>query len=192
MCRIRLLNCWWLLHSTKLKLEYQAFLFKITMFHKSVAALALGLRPMQGRMPRGKPETHISCSQECGRVCEWTLTLPSEFPFWELESWWSPESSKSDCRSQNPSDWKVPYIIRKILECKCLKWACMTHLDIWNTSYGPTKSRESQFWEFQDSHLGVLGQNSIWMLVSWPITKYTIRGKVMVSPKSRPWWVLWV
>ncbi len=23
-------------------------------------------------------------------------------------------------------------------------------------------------------------------------TKYTIRGKVVASPKSRPWWVLWV
>jgi hypothetical protein len=27
---------------------------------------------------------------------------------------------------------------------------------------------------------------------SQPSTKYTIRGKVVASPKSRPWWVLWV
>jgi len=27
---------------------------------------------------------------------------------------------------------------------------------------------------------------------SWRGTKYTIRGKVVASPKSGPWWVLWV
>jgi hypothetical protein len=51
---------------------------------------------------------------------------------------------------------------------------------------------ESQLWEFQDSHLGVPRQNVIWMWVSWRDTKYTIRGKVVASPKFRPWWVLWV
>jgi hypothetical protein len=33
----------------------------------------------------------------------------------------------------------------KILERKCLKWACMTHLDISNTSYGQ-KRAGSQIW----------------------------------------------
>jgi hypothetical protein len=39
---------------------------------------------------------------------------------------------------------------------------------------------------------GVPGQNAIWMWASWRGTKYTIRGKVVASPKSRSWWVLWV
>ncbi len=30
------------------------------------------------------------------------------------------------------------------------------------------------------------------MLVPWLGIKYTTRGKVMASPKSGPWWVLWV
>jgi hypothetical protein len=59
-------------------------------------------------------------------------------------------------------------------------------------SYGPPKLEESQFWEFRDSHLRVPKQNDIWVLVPWPNTKYTIRGKVMVSPKFGLWWVLWV
>jgi hypothetical protein len=59
-------------------------------------------------------------------------------------------------------------------------------------NYGPPKLRESQLWEFRGSHLGVLGQNVIWMLVSWPATEYTIRGKVMASLKSGSWWVLWI
>jgi hypothetical protein len=67
--------------------------------------------------------------------------------FGELESKWIPEFSKSNYRDQNPMDWKVLYIIRKLLECRCLKWACMTHLNIWNTSYGQKKGRESN-WQF--------------------------------------------
>jgi hypothetical protein len=59
-------------------------------------------------------------------------------------------------------------------------------------SYGAPKLWESQLWEFRNSHLWVLGQNAIWVLVSWPGTKYTIRGKVVASPKSGPRWVLWI
>jgi hypothetical protein len=33
-------------------------------------------------------------------------------------------------------DWKIIYISKNLLEHRCLKWACMIHLDIWNTSYG--------------------------------------------------------
>jgi hypothetical protein len=48
------------------------------------------------------------------------------------------------------------------------------------------------FCEFQDFHLGVLGQNAIWVLVPWSVTKYTIRGRWWPPPKSEPWWILWV
>jgi hypothetical protein len=37
----------------------------------------------------------------------------------------------------------VLYIIEKILKRKCLKWARVAHVDIWNTSYGQKKGRES-------------------------------------------------
>jgi hypothetical protein len=46
--------------------------------------------------------------------------------------------------------------------------------------------------EFRGSHLGIPGQNDIWVLVPWLGTKYTIRGKVVASPKSELWWILWV
>jgi hypothetical protein len=55
--------------------------------------------------------------------------------------------------------------------------------EVCTQSYRPPKSRESKLWEFWDSHLGVLGQNDIWVLVPWPGIKYTIRGKVLASPK---------
>ncbi len=67
-------------------------------------------------------------------------------------------------------------------------------------NYGPPKSRESQFWQFQDSQLGVPGQNVIWMWASWRGTKYTIRGEgggfpqvravVNLMSSSCPWLVL--
>jgi hypothetical protein len=81
------------------------------------------------------------------RVWGWKLTLPSELLFWELESQWILEPLESDCRGQNTLHWKVFYIIGKLLKCRCLKWVCMTHLDICNTSYGKKKGQESN-WQF--------------------------------------------
>jgi hypothetical protein len=40
-------------------------------------------------------------------------------------------------------NWKVFYTIGKLLECRCLKWAHIAHLNIWITSYGQKKDRES-------------------------------------------------
>jgi hypothetical protein len=37
----------------------------------------------------------------------------------------------------------ILYIIRKFLERRCLKWARIIHLDIWDTSYGQKKGWES-------------------------------------------------
>ncbi len=148
-------------------------------------------------------------------------------------------------------DLGVSYIIGKLLKFRCLKWVCMTHLNIWSTNYGQKKGLESnwqfdsrplkvkkfrnffvcrcratyrwksldkgykfsldliaigalhtklwapklqksQLWEFRDSHVGVMGENAIWMWASWIGTKYIIRGKVVASPKFGSWWVLWV
>jgi hypothetical protein len=58
------------------------------------------------------------------------------------------EFSRRNCKGKKSLDWRVNYIIRKFLEHKCLKWACMTHLDTLNISYGQKKGRESncQIW----------------------------------------------
>jgi len=78
-----------------------------------------------------------------GSMREWTLTLPRQLPLWEMESWWTSETSKSDCRGQNSMACGVLYIIGKLLKFGCLKWDRIIHLDIWNTSYGQKKGRES-------------------------------------------------
>jgi len=63
-------------------------------------------------------------------VREKTLTLPSELPCWELESRWTFECSKSDCKGQNPMIQRIIHIIGNVLKRRCLKWARMSHLDI--------------------------------------------------------------
>jgi len=35
--------------------------------------------------------------------------------------------------------------------------------------------------------LGVPGQKAIWMWAPWRGAEYNIRGKVVASPKSKPW-----
>jgi hypothetical protein len=69
---------------------------------------------------------------------------------------WSPErtleSSERNCKGQNSLLWGVLYIIGKILKCRCLKWAHMAHLDIWNISYRQKKGQESN-WQFDSRPL---------------------------------------
>ncbi len=74
---------------------------------------------------------------------EWTLTLPRQLPLWEMESQWTSKTSKSHFRGQNLMACEVIYIIGKFLELRCLKWGCIAHLDIWDTSYGQKKGLES-------------------------------------------------
>jgi len=60
-----------------------------------------------------------------------------------MESWGILETSETELRDQNSMDCGVFYIIGKLLKFRCLKWAHIAHLDIWNTSYGQKKGRES-------------------------------------------------
>jgi hypothetical protein len=59
-------------------------------------------------------------------------------------------------------------------------------------SCGAPKLWESQLGRFRDSQSGVPGQKAIWMWAPWRGVEYTIRGKVVASPKSGLWWVLCV
>jgi hypothetical protein len=62
-----------------------------------------------------------------------------------MESQWTPETWESDFKGQNSMACGVLYIIKKLLKCRCLKWARIAHLDIWNKSYGQKKGRELDY-----------------------------------------------
>jgi hypothetical protein len=95
-------------------------------------------------------------------------TLPRELPLWELESRWTLECLESDCKGWNSMDWGNFFTIGKLLKCRCLKWARMTHLDIWNTSYGQKKGRESN-WQFDSQSLKV-GNRPDFLAWRWRVT----------------------
>ncbi len=81
---------------------------------------------------------------------------------------WTSESSKRDCRGQKSSPWKFLSIIGKLLKCRCLKWARIAHLDIWKTSYGQKKGRESN-WQFDSRPLKV-GNRPDFLACRWHAT----------------------
>jgi hypothetical protein len=73
-------------------------------------------------------------------VREWTHTLPSRLPLWELESWifrkWFEGLKFIKLKTSLP--------IRNLLRHICLKWVRMIHLSTYNTSYGWKKGKESK------------------------------------------------
>jgi hypothetical protein len=71
-----------------------------------------------------------------------------------LESSGTPASSELNSRRQNTSVWGVFIPLEKVLKCRCPKWPCMSHLDIYSPSYWQKKGRESN-WQFDSRPLKV-------------------------------------
>ncbi len=66
----------------------------------------------------------------------------------------TPENSEPKFKGQISSHSSVFYVIGKVLKCKCPKWPRMSHLNIFSTSYGQKKGRESN-WQFDSRPLKV-------------------------------------
>jgi hypothetical protein len=60
------------------------------------------------------------------------------------------------------------------------------------SSQSPGTPTETISGQFRDSNLGVPRKRAIWMWPRWRAAENTIRGKVVASPESGPWWVKWV
>jgi hypothetical protein len=73
------------------------------------------------------------------------------------ESFGTPKTSELDYRGQNTLHWGALYIIGKLWQCRCRKWACMGHLDICSTSYVQKKGQKSN-WHFDSQPLKVGNQ----------------------------------
>jgi len=78
----------------------------------------------------------------------------------------------------------------------CVQVACHIPLEIFQQGlqicFTPHLSQSLHIKLWAPKVTRVLGQNDTWVLVLWPSTKYTLKGKVVASPKSGPWWVLWI
>jgi hypothetical protein len=76
------------------------------------------------------------------------LTLP------KVGIWSHSGLPKTQSLSQNISHWNILYTVGKVLKCRYPKWPCMSHLDIYNITYGWKKGRESN-WQFDSWPLKV-------------------------------------
>jgi hypothetical protein len=86
-----------------------------------------------------------------------------------LKSSGTPENSELEFRGQNTSHWGVLYTIEKVWKCRCPKWPRMSHLDIWRSSYGQKKGRESK-WQFDSRPLKVGNRpesDVFWKSATW-------------------------
>jgi hypothetical protein len=72
----------------------------------------------------------------------------------DLESSGIPECLEFNRRGQNTLHWGVLGVIGKVLKCRCPKWPCIGHLDIFSPSYGQKKGWESN-WQFDSRPLKV-------------------------------------
>jgi hypothetical protein len=81
----------------------------------------------------------------------------------------------------------VQHIVGKILTGVTTLLETLSQLEVYTQSYGPPKVAGIPIMGILDSHLGIPRQNDIWVVTSWPATKYIIRGKVMAFPKFGPW-----
>ncbi len=95
-----------------------------------------------------KTLTFSSSGREC---CNLTLregedeTHTLEMGIWESSK--TSKTSEVDYKGQNTLQWGIFYIIGKLSKCRCRKWACMDHLDIFSKRHGKKKGQESN-WQF--------------------------------------------
>jgi len=99
----------------------------------------------------------------------------------------TPDHKKSGIEPIYLAAGGVPHIVGKLLTRATTLLQTAPQSKVCSQSYGAPKSRESQLVGFRDSHSGVPGKIAIWMYPPWRAVEYTIRGKVVASPKSRPW-----
>jgi hypothetical protein len=97
---------------------------------------------LQGCGLKERPGSHITCSRECQRM--WGHEPSHSQVNSHVGNWspkWTLKFSECNYMGQNPSIQRFIYIIGKLLTFKCLKWARITHLNIWNTSYCQMKDQ---------------------------------------------------
>jgi hypothetical protein len=81
-------------------------------------------------------------------VRDWTFTLPSELPCWELKSQMDSRIFRTRFQGSKPIALKSFLYHWKAIGAR------IAHLDIWNTSYGQKKGRELN-WQFDSQPLKV-------------------------------------
>jgi hypothetical protein len=135
------------------------FVANFSILFVATLTLGLGLRQGVARL-RAKRRTRESHHMLPGVQRVWGNEPSHSQVKSHVGSWspkWAPKFSKCNCKGQNSLPIKVIYIIGKLFKRRCLKWPCITHLGIWNTSYGQNKGQKSN-WQFDSRPLKVENQ----------------------------------
>jgi hypothetical protein len=103
--------------------------------------------------------TFLKCRNPTLVKCEEETRTPK---VGDLESSRTPEFLEFDSKGQNILPWGVLGVFGKVLKCKCPKWPCIGHLDIYSPSYGQKKGRESN-WQFTRLYDCVIRVNKLQM-----------------------------
>jgi hypothetical protein len=91
-----------------------------------------------------KPKSHIHTFRIVGKCEGMNPHTPKWAPILRIEVMMDSQIFKKRFQELNLIGLKSFYTIGKLLKRKCLKWACMTHLNIYNTSYGRKKRQKSK------------------------------------------------
>jgi hypothetical protein len=87
----------------------------------------------------------LTFSSSGGECCNPTLregedeTHIPEMGIWESSR--TPKTSEVDYRGQNTLHLDIFYMIGKLSKCRCQKWVCMDHLDIFSKRHGKKKGQ---------------------------------------------------
>jgi hypothetical protein len=81
----------------------------------------------------------------------------------------------------------VPHTVGKFLTRATTLLQTALRSEVCSQSYGAPKSQSLDWRDFGTPTLESRERKAIWMWAPWRGPEYTIRGKVVASPKSGPW-----
>jgi hypothetical protein len=96
--------------------------------------LATKARACKGEDQEGSPRITSHVPRSVGECEGMNPHTPKWTPKWaptlRVRILMDSQIFREQFQGSNHLDWRFSYTIEKLLERKCLKWACMTHLDI--------------------------------------------------------------
>jgi hypothetical protein len=119
----------------------------VTTCHNPSLRLTTKARACKGASQEGSPGVTSHVPKSVGECEGMNLHTPKWTPTLGVGVSVNSQIFRKQSQGSKPNGLNFFYIIENILECKCLKWARMTHLDTLNTIYDHKKGSESN-WQF--------------------------------------------
>jgi hypothetical protein len=162
--------------------------------------------PIMGvQIPNGFPNFHSTISGvKTHRLEEFFISLES---YWNVYVWNGLALLIWTSKTQVMAKRKVGSLkVRNWPDLLTCRWHATYHWKVVDEGYNfasdliVIRGLHEKLWAPKIAKIPTVGiskflgksQKTIWMWPSWKGAEYTIRGKVMASPKSGPWWISWI